>query len=180
MMPRYVAFLRAINVGGHTVKMDRLRAHFEELRLANVETFIASGNVLFDTTTKDITALETRIERHLETALGYDVATFIRRLDSLKTTLARQPFGDYEANGKTVWVGFLKDDVPPSAAAAYSALSRGSDELRAAGSEAWWLRVVRMSDPKLTMKLLQKALGGPVTFRSLTTIARLAEKKTTD
>lgn len=45
---RYIAFLRAINVGGHTVKMDVLRAHFTRLGLANVETFIASGNVIFD------------------------------------------------------------------------------------------------------------------------------------
>ena len=43
-MTRYIAFLRAINVGGHTVKMDQLRALFEELGLSNVETFIASGN----------------------------------------------------------------------------------------------------------------------------------------
>ena len=51
-MTRWVALLRAINVGGRTVKMDRLRALFEELRYANVETFIASGNVLFDTAEK--------------------------------------------------------------------------------------------------------------------------------
>ena len=48
-MPRYIAFLRAINVGGrHTVKMDFLRDFFESLGFSNVETFIASGNVVFD------------------------------------------------------------------------------------------------------------------------------------
>ena len=46
-MPRYIALLRAINVGGHTVKMDHLRRLFEALDLAAVETFIASGNVVF-------------------------------------------------------------------------------------------------------------------------------------
>jgi len=45
---RYVALLRAINVGGHVVKMDVLRKHFTKLGFTNVETFIASGNVLFD------------------------------------------------------------------------------------------------------------------------------------
>ena len=44
----YVAFLRAINVGGRVVKMERLRELFEELGLTNVETFIASGNVIFE------------------------------------------------------------------------------------------------------------------------------------
>jgi len=42
-MTRYIAFLRAINVGGHTVKMDRLRALFQELGLADVRTFMEFG-----------------------------------------------------------------------------------------------------------------------------------------
>ena len=62
--PRYVAFLRAINVGGHTVKMDALRAHLAALGFADVQTFIASGNVLF-TAPGDPAALEAQIEAHL-------------------------------------------------------------------------------------------------------------------
>jgi uncharacterized protein (DUF1697 family) len=45
--PRLIAFLRAINVGGHVVKMEALRRIFESLDFADVETFIASGNVIF-------------------------------------------------------------------------------------------------------------------------------------
>ena len=56
-MPRYVAFLRAINVGGHVVKMERLRALFEDLGFAKVETLIASGNVIFETRAEDAGAL---------------------------------------------------------------------------------------------------------------------------
>ena len=48
-MPRCIAFLRAVNVGGRLVKMDALRSAFEALDLADVSTFIASGNVLFET-----------------------------------------------------------------------------------------------------------------------------------
>lgn len=48
-MPKYIAFLRTINVGGHTVKMDNFRRLFAALGFAYVETFIASGNVIFDT-----------------------------------------------------------------------------------------------------------------------------------
>ncbi len=49
-MPTYVAFLRAINVGGHNVKMEVLRALFEAQGYADVATFIASGNVIFHLT----------------------------------------------------------------------------------------------------------------------------------
>jgi uncharacterized protein (DUF1697 family) len=57
-MSRYIAFLRAINVGGHTVKMDILRQQFEALGFSNVETFIASGNVIFETMAKNGRTLE--------------------------------------------------------------------------------------------------------------------------
>ena len=57
---RYVAFLRAINVGGHVVKMDRLRNLFEALGFSGVRTFIASGNVLFDSAARNTGALESR------------------------------------------------------------------------------------------------------------------------
>ena len=62
---RLVAFLRAINVGGHNVKMDRLRELFEALGLTNVETFIASGNVIFDSPATNTQVLEKEIEDHL-------------------------------------------------------------------------------------------------------------------
>ncbi len=74
-MERYVAFLRAINVGGHTVKMDYLRQVFESFGLSGVETFIASGNVVFEAPTADARALDEQIGQGLREALGYDVAT---------------------------------------------------------------------------------------------------------
>ena len=64
-MPKLIAFLRAINVGGHNVKMDALRELFIELGCTNVETFIASGNVIFDSKAKNIKTLENKIAEHL-------------------------------------------------------------------------------------------------------------------
>ena len=64
-MKRYIAFLRAINVGGHNVKMDELKAIFETIGFGNVETFIASGNVIFDADLLDEDELELKIESEL-------------------------------------------------------------------------------------------------------------------
>jgi len=77
-MPRFVALLRAINVGGHVVKMDRLRKIFESLGFSNVETFIASGNVVFESPATNPQTLEKQIESQLQKSLGYEVVTFIR------------------------------------------------------------------------------------------------------
>jgi uncharacterized protein (DUF1697 family) len=70
-MTRYFAFLRAINVGGgHVVKMDRLRQLFESLGFSNVETFIASGNVIFESSSRNAKNLEAKIEKALIRSAG--------------------------------------------------------------------------------------------------------------
>jgi len=84
-MPRYVALLRGINVGGHVVKMDRLRTVFAAIGCSDVETFIASGNVIFSSPSGDAAALERRAEAALEEALGYEVTTFIRTPEQLQS-----------------------------------------------------------------------------------------------
>jgi uncharacterized protein (DUF1697 family) len=73
-MPRRIAFLRAINVGGHNVvTMAALRGHFEALGFEQVETFINSGNVIFKSKATSDAALERKIEAHLEKSLGCEV-----------------------------------------------------------------------------------------------------------
>src|SRR5438093_13743288 len=107
-MPPYVAFLRGINVGGHTVKMDDLRRHFEAMGVANVSTFIASGNVLFESPEADAAALERRIEATLHAALGYESATFLRTDAELAAVAAQDPFPDVELEGREkVYVVFM-------------------------------------------------------------------------
>lgn len=173
---RYVAFLRAINVGGHTVKMERLRGLFEGLRLSNVETFIASGNVLFDSSSTSPSAMETRIERHLEQELGYAVPTFIRPLSSLAAVVGGHPFHTFERDAHALSVGFLKCPLPKAAISGLMALQTGYDEFHLRESEVYWLCHGRMSDSQVWGKALDQALGGPSTFRNVTTVRKLAAK----
>src|SRR5687768_17091294 len=110
-MPRYIALLRAINVGGHTVKMDHMRGLFEQSGFTNVETFIASGNVLFEAASEDPQSLERHIERLLQQSLGYEVTTFIRMPSELMEIAAYRPFPDskLEAPEATLYISFLPD-----------------------------------------------------------------------
>ena len=80
---QHLAFLRSINIGGHVVKMDRLREIFVSMGLANVETFIQTGNVVFESAKKP-EDLETAIEARLQKVLGYPVATFVRSPGELR------------------------------------------------------------------------------------------------
>ena len=95
-MTRYFAFLRAINVGGHVIKMDRLRQIFESLGFYKVETFIASGNVVFESRSGNLKSLEQKIEQGLREDLGYEVVTFIRTEAELLEIATYQPFAPSE------------------------------------------------------------------------------------
>jgi uncharacterized protein (DUF1697 family) len=176
-MPKYVALLRAINVGGHTVKMDHLRKLFEAVGLANVETFIASGNVIFDSKSKDTLALERKIEKHLQETLGYEVKTFVRAISDLAAVANYKPFSDSELNTHALYIGFIAES--PTAAAKQKLLSFISevDDLHVYGREVYWLcRTTRMSDSSFSGALAEKSLGMRVTFRNSTTVKKLAAK----
>ena len=175
---RYVAFLRAINVGGHTVKMERLRGLFEGLRFANVETFIASGNVLFDSSTTSQSAMEARIERQLEQELGYPVPTFIRPLGSLAAVVSGHPFDTFERDAHALSIGFLKRPVPADGVPGLMALQTGYDEFHLRESEVYWLCHGRMSDSQVWGTALDRALGGLCTFRNVTAVRTLAARAT--
>ena len=176
-MPRYIALLRAINVGGHTVKMDRLRALFAELGLASVETFIASGNVIFETRTTKAAALEQKIERHLLAALGYQVATFLRTDAELAMAAARQPFSpaDSEDPANRQYVAFTR---PPGREAAQRVLAarNGVDDFALEGGELYWLVRGALAAPDYAAPPLEKLLGQPLTVRNITTVRKLAAK----
>jgi len=174
-MHRYIAFLRAINVGGHTVKMDRLRALFQALDLQDVETFIASGNVIFRSPA-DAASLEDRIEAHLKAELGYAVATMLRTPAQVAASAEDHPFGAKAVAAYGLYVGYARGVPAAGAREAVAALSTDNDELAVHGREVYWLCRTRISDSKITGARLEKALGMPVTLRNVTTVRKLAEK----
>ncbi|NJL27921.1 MAG: DUF1697 domain-containing protein [Thermoanaerobaculia bacterium] len=177
-MPKNIAFLRAINVGGHTVKMDRLRALFVEMGFSGVETFIASGNVIFDPISENPAALEKKIESHLESALGYEVRTFIRTSAELAAVVDYEPFSDAKltAEGSTLYVGFLPD--PPTAEAIQKLLgfSNAVDEFHVAGREVYWLCHKKFHESDFSGAKLEKVLGLKTTLRNVSTVRKLAAK----
>ena len=176
-MPKYVAFLRAINVGGHTVKMDYLRTLFEALGFTNVETFIASGNVIFDSPSKSTKALEKKIETSLQLTLGYAVATFIRSTSELAEIANYKPFSDAKLSAAlALYVGFMVASPSDAAKQKLLALDLKMDEFQVNGREIYWLSRARFSDSEFSGARLEKTLGMPVTLRNSTTVKKLAAK----
>jgi uncharacterized protein (DUF1697 family) len=175
---RLIAFLRAINVGGHNVKMDHLRKLFESLGLSNVETFIASGNVIFDSPAKSAQTLEKQIGSHLRASLGYEVATFIRSASELADIAHRRPFATSELDeeGNSLYIALLP--APPDAEAQQRLLAFRTDVdvFHVHGREVYWLRRKKLGESAFSGALLEKAIGMPATMRSANTVKRLAAK----
>jgi len=176
-MARYAAFLRAINVGGHTVKMDVLKKHFEDLGFSEVETFIASGNVVFSSASKNLSDLEKKIEVLLNKSLGYEVATFIRTAAELPKVAAYPAFKPAELkNAKAYNVAFVKNPLDKTASEKLMSLENKIDRFRIHGREIYWLCAERQSDSKFSNKVLEKTIGQNATIRGLATVEKMAAK----
>ncbi|MCM3904727.1 MAG: DUF1697 domain-containing protein [Pyrinomonadaceae bacterium] len=178
MVPKYVAFLRAINVGSHLVKMDHLRQLFEALGFANVETFIASGNVIFDSTSKSTKTLERKIESLLEETLGYRVATFIRSTSELASIVNYKPFEESELNedGNALYIIFTADELSTESKRKLRTFRSEVDDFHANGREVYWLSRKKISESKVSGAQLERTMGMPGTMRNANTVKRLAAK----
>ncbi|HEV2861900.1 MAG TPA: DUF1697 domain-containing protein [Pyrinomonadaceae bacterium] len=177
-MPLFFAFLRAINVGGRRVAMDDLRRVFESLGYSSVETFIASGNVIFEAEGRGAAALEDEIEDALRAALGYEVTTFVRTGAELAAVASREPFGR-EEDGAALNVAFLKETPGRDASRKLSALRTEADDFRLVGREVYWLCRTRQSESAFSNAVLEKTLGLRSTLRTASTVRKMAAKYNT-
>jgi uncharacterized protein (DUF1697 family) len=176
-MLTYIAFLRAINVGGHVVKMDDLRQIFESFGFKNVETYIQSGNVIFETPTGNVKTLTTKIEKGLHKALGYEVATFLRTKEEMRALVKFDPFKKIKASDKAkTYVTFLhqtsevlKTRVP------FFSPKKDVEVIGVRGCDVFCLS--HSVDGKFGFPniFLEKELKVPATTRNWTTVSKMAE-----
>jgi uncharacterized protein (DUF1697 family) len=177
-MPRQVAFLRGMNLGGRRITNDDLRAAFEGLDLTDVVTFRASGNVVFDGPDgvggPDVSA---KIEAGLADALGYEVPVFLRSCGQVAAIAGSEPFdtGEVEASAGKLQVALLPGSPGKQAREEALAMATGEDRLAIAGSELYWLPSGGISESDLDLKTLESELG-PWTMRTMGTIEQIAAK----
>jgi uncharacterized protein (DUF1697 family) len=176
-MPRHVAFLRGINVGGHRAESDQLRLCFQRLGFRDVATFRASGNVIFAADREPARELADRIEAALARSLGYAVPVFLRSASSMRRIAEHEPFqsGVVEASRGKLQVMFLV--AKPAATRRKEVLELASDEdrLAFAGSELYWLPSGGLRDSALDLGAIERTLG-PTTMRTKNTVDQIAMK----
>jgi uncharacterized protein (DUF1697 family) len=176
-MTKYVALLRGIGPQNPNMRNDKLRRVFENLGFANVQTVISTGNVLFETNSKNATALETAIEKALPAQLGFRISTIIRSREELQSLLDKNPFqGIQDVAQSRQNVTFLKNSPKTNLVFPYTAENKSYKILglydRAICSV---IDLTGAKTPDL-MSWLDKQFGKEITTRTWKTVAKIIRK----
>jgi uncharacterized protein (DUF1697 family) len=177
-MPRYAAFLRAVNLGANRrASSADLRAAFEDVGFEDVETFRTSGNVVFDARREAAAKLERRIEAGLAKSLGFDVTVFVRSAGEIAALAEHEPFprAAVEASKGKLQVALLSSKPAAKKRKEVLALATDEDMLAFGDRELFWLPSGGTQDSDLDMKKIDSVLG-PMTTRTKGTLDQLAAK----
>jgi uncharacterized protein (DUF1697 family) len=176
-MNRYIAFLRAINVGGRLVKMADLRTQFESFGLTQVQSFIATGNVIFDTEARATPFFVRGLEDHLAARLGMDMKLFLRSPAELAAIVQHQAFEPAaQAAAYALNVAFLAEPMAATTVQRLMDLRSTIDDFHVHGREVYWLCRRRQNNSPFSSAVFERQLRLPTTFRPMKTLHRLATR----
>jgi uncharacterized protein (DUF1697 family) len=174
---RYIALVRAINVGGTgLIAMADLRAFFEKLGFAGAQTLLQTGNVVFQTAAKPTTALETLLETEAAQRLGLNTVFMVRTAQEWSALIAANPFrAAAKQDPARLLLMFLKDEPPAAKQRSLQSLIKGRETARVKGKVAYVTYPDGMGKSKFTGAVLERALGTKSTGRNWNTVMKIAE-----
>ncbi len=174
-MTTYIGLLRAVNLGAHNkISMSDLRQWLAGLGMANAQTILQSGNMVFGSDARSAASLETTLESAAAKQLGLDTPFFVRTAKEWQGIIADNPFPkEAKADpGRTVLM-CLKDAPPAAAVKALQDAIKGREAVTAKGRHAYFLYPDGMGTSKLTITLIERKLGTTGTARNWNTVLKL-------
>ena len=171
---RYVALLRAVNVGGRSLSMEELRRVVGEAGHDDVTTYIQSGNVLFTADRAVPGQVAADLETRLAALLGAPVAVLLRSAADLAAVVAANPFEG--ADPKTLHVTFLAGGADPARAAGLRAPPETDDRWALAGREVYVSCPGGYGRTKLNNSFFERGLRVAATTRNWRTVQTLAAR----
>ena len=176
-MAAAISLLRGVNVGGHhMIRMDALRALYESLKLRNPQTYVQSGNVVFQTAATDLSKLARKIEDAIERQFAFRPPVILRTAPELRDVIARNPFEKRSGiNPAKLLVAFLAADPAPDAHDKLRAIQCAPDELRFSGRELYIYFPSGQGRATLKWAHVDKALKLLYTGRNWNTVTKLLE-----
>jgi uncharacterized protein (DUF1697 family) len=175
-MAVHIVLLRAVNVGGRSLKMGELSAFARELGFTNPRTLLQSGNLLFECHERSDAALEARLEAEAETRFGFQTDFMVRSTGEWAEMMTANPFCDAAREDPShLLVMPLKTAPAEGAIETLRAAIKGPERVELIGRDAFLVYPDGIGRSKLTIGVIEKALGVRGTGRNWNTVVKLAE-----
>ncbi len=171
---RYLALLRGVNVGGVALRMDELRTMLLGLGLEKVETYIQSGNAIFESPTRKTSALEAEIGLAIERDKKLGIRVIVKTAADIARITASHPF-DTGENGKALYVTILAAEVDSTLLSELPGNKGGSERFAGAGDVVYGLYGDGYGRSKFTNNYFEKRLKVACTTRNWATMRKLAD-----
>lgn len=180
-MPVYIGFLRGINVGGkNVIKMADLKRAFESPGLNRVQTYIQSGNVLFESNEEE-EPLRDRVEQNIEALFHIPIAVILRTAGELELLVKNLPFSEEEISMaesaavgvESLYVALLEKPPSQEECARLDACRSQTNEYQVVGREVFLLFHHSIRDSRLANNLHKLHLR--MTVRNWKTVKKLVE-----
>jgi len=176
-VPRFVALLRGVNMGGHKMlAMDDLRALAERLGFTDVQTLLQSGNLVFSAASRTPATLEAMLEGELAKRLKLGTTVMIRTAAELRTIVSANPFPEEaKRDPSRLAVIFLKKKTTADNLAALTAAATGPEYFAARGRELYVFFPEGFARSKFSAALIDRKLETVGTGRNWNTVVKMQQ-----
>ncbi|MDT0676644.1 DUF1697 domain-containing protein [Autumnicola musiva] len=173
---KYFAILRGINVGGkRKIPMADLREKLQNIGCQNIQTYIQSGNIIFNRKKENDLILADRLEKFILSTYGFEVPVIIRNAEEIKKSVSENPFFKDEVTAERLHLSFLKKTPDPENIQKAKNASYEPDAFEVVDKNVFVYCTGKYSDSKLTNKFFENKLKVPATTRNWKTVLKLLE-----
>lgn len=168
-MTKYLALLRGINVSGHNmIKMDALKKMLENMGFQNVETYIQSGNVFFDSEEENAAGVGFKIKQEISKVFGYDVPVIMVSKTDLELCFKNNPYlKEKECDIKKLYVAFISKELTAAAINDLKISNFKPDEAAIDGSRIYIKYAIGAGKTNLDQKYIEKKIKRCVYHKKL-------------
>jgi uncharacterized protein (DUF1697 family) len=176
-MIKYLALLRGINVSGHNmIKMDALKKMLENMGFQNVETYIQSGNVFFESEEENAAGIGFKIKQEISKVFGYDVPVIMVSKTDLELCFKNNPYlKEKECDIKKLYVAFISKELTAAAINDLKISNFKPDEAAIDSNRIYIKYAIGAGKTNLDQKYIEKKLNVVATIRNWNTVTKLLE-----
>ena len=156
----WIALLRGVNVGGHhKIPMEALRRLCSDVGWRNPQTYIQSGNVVFESRVRKASQLAASIETAIEAEFGFRPDAMLRAAEELREAIDRNPFAAQAVTSPSkLAVSFLKEEPAAGEPIDFRPFAKGGEQVERIGRQLYLYFPEGMGKSKLQMPALERAL----------------------